>query len=119
MVRLFGKKWTRCATAAYLVIAAMGTFALTAFDTPVLDSLAGKGPDQGVFLTSSDRFINTPAVSRTKENNFSPLRHCLLRIIMPLSLAAAGSGILGSAVRSTAITTVKSNKNDIIIKLRI
>jgi hypothetical protein len=119
MVQYLGKKWPLCAITAYLVLATIGTFTLTAFDNPLLDSLAGKNQDRRIFLTSFDRFINTPAVVKTKDNNFSPLRHCLLRIVMPLNLISAGSGLLCSAVRPVVKTAAQANKNIIILKLRI
>jgi hypothetical protein len=91
----------------------------TAFDNPVLDNLAGKNTDRRVFLTSFDRPINNQAVIATKDSNFSPSRHCLLRIVMPLNLISAGSGLLRSAVRPVIKAAAQANKNIIILKLRI
>jgi hypothetical protein len=104
---------------AYLVLATMGTFTLSVFDNAILDKLAGKSPAQGVFLTSFDRFICTPAIIESKDSLFSSLRYYLLRTIMPLSLLAAGSGLLCSAVRPITRTAVKADKNNILLKLRI
>jgi hypothetical protein len=103
----------------YLMLATMGTLTLTIFDASILDNLAGESPPRGVFLTSFDHLICTPAIIATKDSHFSFLRHCLLRTIMPLGLLAAGSGLLCSAVGPVTKTAVKANKNDILLKLRI
>jgi hypothetical protein len=119
MARSLVKKWLLYTITAYLMFATMGTFTLTAFDASIVDNFAGKSPVHGVFLTSFDRFMCTPAIIETKVNHFSPLRHCLLRTIMPLSLLAAGSDLLCSAVRPVAKTAVKAGKDSILLKLRI
>jgi hypothetical protein len=119
MVRFSVKKWPLCAITVYLVLATMGTFTLPAFDASILGNLAGKSPAQGVFLTSFDRFMCTPAIIESKDSLFSSLRYCLLRTTMPPGLLAAGSGLLCSAVRPITKTAVKADKNDILLKLRI
>jgi hypothetical protein len=118
MARFSMKKWPPYAIAAYLVLAAIGTFTLAAFDAPILDNPAEESPAQGV-LTSGDHFTYTPAIIETKDSSFSPLRHNLLRVIMPLSLLSAGPGLLCSAVRPITRTAIKADKNNIRLKLRI
>jgi hypothetical protein len=101
------------------MFATMGTFTLLAFDASILDNFAEKSPARGVFLTSFDRLMCTPAIIKTKDNHFSSLRHYLPRTIMPLRTLAAGLGLLCSAVRPVTKTAVKANRNDILLKLRI
>jgi hypothetical protein len=113
------KKWPLGAITVYLILVTMGTFTLFAFDASMADTLAEKSPAQGVFLTSFDQFICSPAIIETKDSHSSLLRHYLLRTIMPLSLLIAGSGLLCSAVRPITKTAVKPDKNNILLKLRI
>jgi hypothetical protein len=113
------RKWCLGAITAYLILATMGTFTLTAFDTSIVDNLAKKSPIQNIVLTSFDCFVCTPAIIETKDSHFSHLRHCLLRTIMPLNLLAAGSGLLCSAIGPITKAAVKADKNNILLKLRI
>jgi hypothetical protein len=119
MVLLSMRKWLLSATTAYLMLAAIGTFALTPFGASTVDAPGGKGPAQGVFLTAVDHFMGTLASVEAKENRFSPLRPCLPRTIMPPGLLTAGSGLKCSAVRPITKTPVKADKNNILLKLRI
>jgi hypothetical protein len=98
----------------YLIIAPM----TAAFNGSILNDIADERPPQGV-LTSCDHLVYTPAIIETKDNHFSAMRRWLSWIIAPPSLLAAGLGLLWPTVTPTVKNPVKSDKHNILLKLRI
>jgi hypothetical protein len=119
MFRIVPWKGLYCAAMAYLALATMGIFALSALDESLLNYREGKGAAQNVFISSLDSHLDCLAVSAEKGPAFSPWRHSLPRISMPPGLFSAGAGLLCAHLKSIAGASPKIIKNTMPLKLLI
>ena len=107
--------------AAYLALAIMGMFTFVSLDAPYFNNLADKMTDKSACFSA---LIIHPVeysatISTTKDHPFSPLRHGLFRLVMPVSVLTAGADLLCATVRLITKAAAYNKKNTILLKLRI